>query len=175
MTKDELRSEMKAQLKAHSSQDLRIKSQSLEASLIQYLCRLDHQSPLSVIGMYLPMRGEPQWDWSRWGSFPWKLSFPSNEGGFKIPKSIPLSGQWVSEGAVSEADILIIPGLAFSKSGYRLGRGAGWYDKLLAKGRPRFGCVGVCFEHQFGHEFSVEAHDQKVQMILTDQRMQVID
>lgn len=120
------------------------------------------------------MRGEPQWDWSRWKSFPWKLGFPSTEGGFKIPKSIPQSGQWVSVGEITEPDILIIPGLAFSLAGYRLGRGAGWYDKLLANNRPKFGCVGVCFEEQFGFEFPFEAHDQKMQMILTDQRMHVI-
>ncbi len=171
MTKDELRSVMKLELKRLASEDLKIKSRTIESALIKYLLSLHHKTPFSVIGMYVPMRGEPQWDWSQWSQYPWRLSFPSQEGQFEVPENLPLSGVWVSGGKEANPDILVIPGLAFTSSGYRLGRGAGWYDKLLAKFRPAFGCVGVCFDQQFDREFLVDTHDQKMQTILTEQRM----
>lgn len=170
MTKDNLRRALKSELKTLSSQDLKLKSASIQASLLNYLHTLNHQTPFSVIGLYLPMRGEPQWDWSQWKQCPWSLGFPSQEGRFLVPTELPEAGIWVSEGAKVTPDILVVPGLGFSQQGFRLGRGAGWYDKFLAEFMPRLGCIGVCFDQQFGHEFPVEAHDQKMQMILTDQR-----
>ncbi len=171
MTKDDLRRVMKSELKALSTDDLKLKSQSIESALINYLDSLHHNTPLSVIGMYLPMRGEPQWNWSQWRQYSWRLSFPSPEGNFLTPFELPDSGIWVTEGESVAPDILVIPGLAFSTQGFRLGRGTGWYDKLLARFQPRLGCVGVCFDQQFGHEFLTDTHDQKMQMILTDLRM----
>jgi len=170
MTKDELRRLMDTELKSVSLTEIESKSLLIESSLINHLSGLSHQPPISVIGMYLPMRSEPHWDWKKWSLTPWQLAFPSKEGVFKVPQSLPQTGVWVSEGAVVLPDILIIPGLAFSSAGYRLGRGAGWYDKLLASFRPRLGSIGVCFDQQFGLEFESEAHDQKLQMVLTDRR-----
>lgn len=174
MTKDDLRRVVKSELKALSTDDLKFKSQSIESALIKYLHSLHRLTPFSVIGMYLPMRSEPQWDWAQWKQLTWRLSFPSVEGSFLVPGQLPEAGIWVSEGEKVSPDVLIIPGLAFSSKGYRLGRGAGWYDKLLVGNKPRLGSIGVCFDQQFGREFSVDAHDQKVQMILTDQRMVTI-
>lgn len=174
MTKEDLRRVVKSELKALSTDDLNLKSQSIESALIKYLLSLHHITPFSVIGMYLPMRNEPHWDWVKWKQLAWRLSFPSQEGNFLAPQLLPQTGIWVSEGEKVSPDVLIIPGLAFSSKGYRLGRGTGWYDKLLVGYKPRLGSIGVCFDQQFGREFSIDTHDQKVQMILTDQRMVAI-
>lgn len=64
-------------------------------------------------------------------------------------------------------DAVIVPGVAFSPSGERLGRGAGLYDRLL----PRTGRavrVGVTFERFVRDRLPVEAHDATVDVVVTD-------
>lgn len=46
------------------------------------------------------------------------------------------TGDRLPAGAVGDADVMLCPGLAGSKAGKRLGRGGGWYDRVLTlKGR----------------------------------------
>ena len=61
---------------------------------------------------------------------------------------------------------LLIPGLGFDRQGRRLGRGKGFYDRLLANWHGLK--VGVCFESQWIEKAPVEAHDQKMDFILTE-------
>ncbi|MCD8296790.1 MAG: 5-formyltetrahydrofolate cyclo-ligase [Prevotella sp.] len=46
-----------------------------------------------------------------------------------------------------DIDVAIIPGLAFDKYNNRLGRGKGYYDRLLAK-MPHTYKIGICFDFQ---------------------------
>lgn len=56
-------------------------------------------------------------------------------------------------------DLIVVPGLAFSPEGHRMGRGGGFYDRLLA-GRARAAFkVGVCFTLQLRDEIPHAAHD----------------
>ena len=55
-------------------------------------------------------------------------------------------------------DFVLVPGVAFSPNGYRLGRGKGYYDKFLSKQRDLF-TVGVCFREQFYLDIPTEPHD----------------
>lgn len=66
---------------------------------------------------------------------------------------------------LEEFDLIIVPGVAFSRDGYRLGRGKGYYDKLLAwaKGRK----CGICFECQFVEKLPTENHDVKMNYLIT--------
>lgn len=67
-----------------------------------------------------------------------------------------------------DIDLVVIPGLAFDKKGYRLGWGKGYFDKWL-KDYTGFR-LGVAYEFQVIDELLHEAHDEKVQVILTEQR-----
>ncbi len=58
-----------------------------------------------------------------------------------------------------EIDAFICPGLAFDPSGHRLGRGRGFYDRLLAQSRPDALKVGVCFPFQIVPDTFPEPHD----------------
>lgn len=53
----------------------------------------------------------------------------------------------------------LCPGLAFDPRGGRLGRGRGFYDRMLAKARPGVLKVGVCFPDQIVEDTFPEAHD----------------
>ncbi len=68
----------------------------------------------------------------------------------------------------AEADILLVPGLAFTADGRRLGRGRGFYDRLLAGLPKRVLKVGVCFRAQVLDELPVEDHDQRVDLVLSE-------
>lgn len=58
-----------------------------------------------------------------------------------------------------EIDLMFIPGVAFTASGVRLGRGRGYYDRYLSQPAVRAVRVGVCFGHQIVGELPAEPHD----------------
>lgn len=60
-----------------------------------------------------------------------------------------------------EIELAIIPGMAFDNAGHRLGRGKGYYDRLLPNLRDAK-LIGVCFPFQFLEEVPAEAHDISV-------------
>lgn len=63
-------------------------------------------------------------------------------------------------------DMLIVPGLAFDRRGNRLGRGKGYYDRLLA-GTSAVK-VGVCFECQLFDGIPAESHDVRMDAVITE-------
>ena len=68
----------------------------------------------------------------------------------------------------SRHDLILVPGVAFDLHGRRLGRGRGYYDKLLGL-MPGTTC-GVAFESQIVNDIPVEPHDVRLDFILTPQR-----
>lgn len=67
-------------------------------------------------------------------------------------------------------DLLIVPLLAFDRSGYRLGYGGGFYDRTLAalraQGRPT--AVGFAFAAQEVAEVPRDGYDQRLDWIVTE-------
>src|SRR6185437_871013 len=66
-------------------------------------------------------------------------------------------------------DLVIVPGLGFTPTGYRIGRGMGFYDRFLAQ--PEFLGVscGLAFEEQIVDQLPVLDHDMPLSMLATDQ------
>ncbi len=56
-------------------------------------------------------------------------------------------------------DLFVIPGVAFTRSGQRLGRGAGFYDEFLLRARRGATFVGYGFACQIVDSMPVEPHD----------------
>lgn len=67
--------------------------------------------------------------------------------------------------AEEKADIILIPGLAFDRSGVRLGRGGGYYDRLLTGFHGVR--LGVCFEESVFERIPVEEHDVTMDFVMT--------
>ncbi len=67
---------------------------------------------------------------------------------------------------LSEIDAFICPGLAFDRSGHRLGRGRGFYDRLLAQSRPDAFKIGICFPFQIVPDTFAEPHDIKMDAVI---------
>ena len=69
---------------------------------------------------------------------------------------------------LNRLDLALVPGLAFDLYGRRLGRGKGYYDRLLSAVRGTK--CGVCFEEQLVPEVPAEPHDILLNCILTPTR-----
>lgn len=65
-------------------------------------------------------------------------------------------------------DLIFVPGAAFTANGDRLGRGGGFYDRVLASPGFRAFKVGVCFSRQVLDTLPLEAHDQRVHRVVTE-------
>ena len=62
-------------------------------------------------------------------------------------------------------EFVIVPGLAFTPDGRRLGYGAGFYDRFLAA--LTVPNAGVCFAEQIVDDLPAEAHDIRVQRVVS--------
>lgn len=82
------------------------------------------------------------------------------EGAFGIPEPVGPPASWTPE-------IVLVPGVAFTRGGARLGMGGGFYDRWASRhaGVLR---VGVCFEAQVVEALPVEAHDVGVAALVTE-------
>ena len=69
------------------------------------------------------------------------------------------------EAPLKHLDLILVPALGFDKLGGRLGRGRGFYDRLLAQA-PGVKC-GVGYDRQLLEEVPVDAHDIRMNYILT--------
>lgn len=70
--------------------------------------------------------------------------------------------------ALSQLDFVLVPGLAFDAAGHRLGRGKGFFDRLLAEVRG-VKC-GVGFDWQIVAHVPVEPHDIALDCLVTPTR-----
>jgi 5-formyltetrahydrofolate cyclo-ligase len=70
--------------------------------------------------------------------------------------------------ALSAADVAFVPGLAFDRSGGRLGRGGGHYDRAFARGAEIPWLVGVGYSFQWVAEIPRDSRDRCVDAIVTE-------
>jgi 5-formyltetrahydrofolate cyclo-ligase len=70
--------------------------------------------------------------------------------------------------------LIVVPGLAFDKSGNRLGKGGGYYDRFLGEldteGR-RYATLGLCMDFQIIGSVPVGEKDKKMDWILTQNQL----
>ena len=71
----------------------------------------------------------------------------------------------------SELDLVIVPGVAFDKTGSRIGRGKGFYDSLLRKTSTKVPLVGLCFEENLEKNIQCESHDVKMDIVVTEEQV----
>ncbi len=69
---------------------------------------------------------------------------------------------------VHELDMILVPGLAFDETGARLGRGGGYYDRLLGDRRGDCPAVGVTWNQRVVEGIPVDEHDRSVDFLATE-------
>ena len=75
--------------------------------------------------------------------------------------------------AIGEADLIVVPALAVSLDGTRLGQGGGWYDRTLPHRAPLAPVAAVVFDEEVLAPGSIprEEHDVRVDAIITPTRV----
>ena len=69
----------------------------------------------------------------------------------------------------SELDVVLVPGVGFSRAGGRMGNGQGYYDRLLERVRPDCALIGVGYESQLFDDLIVGPHDVFMNKVVTEQ------
>ncbi|MFO1094525.1 MAG: 5-formyltetrahydrofolate cyclo-ligase [Planctomycetaceae bacterium] len=70
--------------------------------------------------------------------------------------------------APHELDLILVPGVAFDRTGGRTGHGKGYYDKLLQHARPDAPLVALAFECQIFPEIPMHSHDIFMDQVVTE-------
>jgi 5-formyltetrahydrofolate cyclo-ligase len=67
---------------------------------------------------------------------------------------------------VSKIDLLVVPGIAFDKKGYRLGYGKGYYDRLLS-GKRTFS-IGLAYSFQLLENLPHDRYDKRLDAVASE-------
>ena len=70
---------------------------------------------------------------------------------------------------IKEVDVFLVPGVAFTASGKRLGRGGGYYDKLLSK-YPDTLKIGITFNERIMQDLPTESLDISMDYVFTNDK-----
>ncbi len=171
--KERLRLELKHKLSVLSESEHHQKSSQLTKNLEQFLSQ--SFLPDICIGGFVPIQSEPCWfvdkEWSKIAIVHFEkgkeLSFhPISQkelGGI----GITLPSDYLNEQLLP--DVVLVPGLAFTKNGHRLGRGKGCYDRFLSNYQGV--AIGLCFEEQIVKNVFNEAHDEQMNFIITEKNI----
>jgi 5-formyltetrahydrofolate cyclo-ligase len=98
----------------------------------------------------------------------WEFGAPLDRGQWDIREPKP-------DAPEAEPDILLVPLLAFDRAGYRIGYGAGYYDRTIARLRAlkKVTAVGIAFAAQEVPEIPKTPGDERLDLVLTEH--EVID
>ena len=88
----------------------------------------------------------------------WNILEPPHERWGEPGKEIP----------AEELDLVIVPGVAFNRTGGRMGNGQGYYDRLLQHVRLNCPLVALCYESQLFENLIVGPHDVFMDKVVTE-------
>lgn len=76
---------------------------------------------------------------------------------------------------IEELDLVVVPGVAFDRLGFRLGYGKGFYDRELSRVSAAALSVGLCYDFQLCEPLPVEDHDRPVGFLVTESQFKPCD
>lgn len=141
----------------------------------------------AVVGLYHPVGSEaPTLGWARWlaetgrrVALPWFASrtAPMEFRLWDNPwdDTALSAGPWralqgATDSAAATPDLVIVPLLAFTADGHRLGQGGGHYDRWLAE-HPDVPAIGLAWDCQIIDNLPVEDHDRALAAVVTPTRI----
>ncbi|MEV6179737.1 5-formyltetrahydrofolate cyclo-ligase [Streptomyces sp. NPDC052015] len=104
-----------------------------------------------------------------WGAYAGEGSLARIQHGGRMALFEPV-GERLGPDAVTEADVVLLPGLAVDGRGMRLGRGGGSYDRVLARlerAAARPALVVLLYDAEVVPHVPAEAHDRPVDAVVT--------
>jgi 5-formyltetrahydrofolate cyclo-ligase len=96
----------------------------------------------------------------------WRPGEPTVKGKMAISEPLP-------EAPETAPDLLFVPLAAFDRTGHRIGYGAGFYDRTLAglRATKNIFAVGVAYASQEYPEVPHDAHDERLDYVLTEREL----
>ncbi len=180
--KQELRAQVRQRLGAIDPADW-------ARAAVQVCRRLVERFPRpACVMVYAPMAGEidpgeaamawlgtgavvclPRVDWTARAMTParidaWPGALVASKHGVREP------GPDAPSVGLDQLDVIVTPGLAFSPGGQRLGRGAGFYDRFLARRERRAQAVGVALDEQVIEHVPTDGDDVRLDSVCTPTR-----
>ena len=183
MTKQELRKLKQKKKKQHSTEELKSFSKEIASALLE---RIESMKQCHVILLYhsLPDEVCTHDIITSLVASGRKVLLPTVVGDTlqlheyvndQLMDVSPTFGIQESQGPVftdySRIDLAVIPGMAFTPEGDRLGRGKGFYDRLI----PLLSCplVGLAFPFQMVDSIPTELHDRRVDEVIVGKKKDV--
>ncbi|MGQ9847940.1 MAG: 5-formyltetrahydrofolate cyclo-ligase [Bacteroidales bacterium] len=74
---------------------------------------------------------------------------------------------------LNKIEIILVPGMAFDRRGFRMGRGKGYYDKFLPKTSALR--IGICYSFQLFETIPINEYDAQMDYILTENEVLIIN
>jgi 5-formyltetrahydrofolate cyclo-ligase len=99
-----------------------------------------------------------------WASYEGPDSLTAGPRGLMQPTEPPRGPD-----TIARADLVIVPALAVDRSGNRLGRGGGYYDRALTRVGPRIPVVALLHDGELLDSLPAEPHDRRVPMVAQPQ------
>lgn len=174
--KQALRKQVAALKRAHTPEAL----EALSAEALARLETLDAFQSAACVALYHALPGEVQTAefLGRWYGRK-QLLLPIVQGDDLVlrpytgPDSLHKGAYDIWEPSVDTSatdaprpDLIIVPGIAFDRQLNRLGRGRGYYDRLLSD--LTLPCIGLAFAFQLFDHIPVDAHDRRMTAVVTD-------
>lgn len=95
------------------------------------------------------------------------LALDTNKMGYSQPRKDMLDPV-----DTSEIDLIILPGIAFDRKGFRVGFGAGYYDRFLGNLHFEIPTIGLAYDFQIEDSFiKMESYDIPVDYVMTEDRI----
>ena len=172
--KKALRRDVRARLALLGPADVQERSAAICEEVAKHIA----VSGARVVALFAPLADEPQiWPLVERLAKRMPVALPRVEGdvmnfygydGYSMAKGAyginePQQGLPV---APCEIEAMVIPGVAFTAKGVRMGRGKGFYDKYLAQEGFAALKIGVCYSEQVVAEIPAEPHDVAMDVVI---------
>ncbi|MCC5823731.1 MAG: 5-formyltetrahydrofolate cyclo-ligase [Planctomycetes bacterium] len=91
---------------------------------------------------------------------------------------IRVPGAWCAAVPPESVDLMVVPGVGFTRDGVRVGRGGGFYDRFLGgladEGSSRVITVGACFGVQLVKRAPADRHDRRMDGLVTEAGLEMV-
>jgi 5-formyltetrahydrofolate cyclo-ligase len=104
----------------------------------------------------------------------WVAYDGSLAAGTTLPRLREPPGARLGVTAIADVDLVFVPALAVDRTGVRLGRGGGSYDRALTRVRPGVPVVALLYADEWVTSLPAEPHDQPVTAVLTPEGLNTI-
>jgi 5-formyltetrahydrofolate cyclo-ligase len=150
-----LRHAMRNQLRTQTEDDRTMRSLRIASRIVE----LPAWTKARTVMLFSPLSSEPQIGALR------TTAEQSGKTTMIIPSTVRVESDLEMP---RQPDLILVPGLAFSPDGHRLGRGGGFFDRFLSGRGSGAYKLGVCFAFQLLDELPTESHDVTVDAVITD-------